>query len=286
VRAPRAQAILRFLRIPAAPTAPADVLAGFSVAAAAGRPLTGLAFACGASAALYLGGMGLNDVRDREHDAVHRPTRPLPSGALDLRTARAIVAACFATGLGLAFVAGRTCLVLATILAAAIAAYDLGGKRVPLVGPLLMGSCRALNLALGIAAGGWSASVLPILHGIYTTSLTLGAAHEEGARVPRRFVGYAAACAAAPLAASGFVPLPWPALVVASSLAILLAAAAIRAARSGAVADARAWVKYAVLGFLLYDAAILAGCGRPLVAAALVASFPVCLALGRAFPPS
>src|SRR5262249_57282635 len=133
-------------------------------------------------------------------------SRPLPAGDVDLPTARAIVALCFAVGLGLAVLAGRTTLVVAVALAATIAAYDCGGKRIPVIGPLLMGACRALNLALGVASGGWIVTVLPLVHGLYTASLTVGAAHEEGDRVPRRIVAYAAVCAAAALLASRFVP--------------------------------------------------------------------------------
>ncbi|HAU38264.1 MAG TPA: 4-hydroxybenzoate polyprenyltransferase, partial [Phycisphaerales bacterium] len=47
----------------------------------------------------------------------------------------------------------------ALALLATIVAYDAGAKRVPVVGPLVMGLCRALSLLLGATAS-WGAGAL------------------------------------------------------------------------------------------------------------------------------
>ncbi|MBI1849230.1 MAG: UbiA family prenyltransferase [Planctomycetes bacterium] len=278
--------LLRFLRVPAAPTAPADVIAGFAIVAAPQRPISEALLAAGASLFLYLAGMGLNDLRDRDHDAIHRPSRPIPSGRLSILLARATVATCFVAGFSFAAGAGRSVFCGSLVLAALIAAYDFGGKRLPVLGPLLIAGCRAMNLALGMIAGSGVSIVFPLLHGVYTASLTLGSAYEEGASVPGRLIGSGVVCALAAIVASLFVPSPWPAVLVVVLLGAVLVSSSVRAVRTASVIDARRWVKFGVLGFLLYDAALLAGNGRGSTACVLVALFPVCLVAGRAIPPS
>ncbi len=227
--------------------------------------------------------MGLNDLCDRRHDAVHRPSRPIPTGAVSIATAIAVVLSCFGIGLALGLFAGRGVGTCAFVLAGLIAAYDVGGKRIPVLGPTLMGACRAVNLFMGGAAAPGSLVLFPLLHGAYTLSLTLGSSHEEGSGVPGRFVAFALPAAAVPLVSLALLPeriiAAWPA----SLLSIMLAALAIRAWRQGTARAVRQWVQIGVLGFLLYDAALIAGTGRPFEAALVAALFPVCLLWARRF---
>ncbi|MGW3493728.1 SCO3242 family prenyltransferase [Streptomyces sp. NPDC001020] len=137
------------LRLPALFTVPGDALAG--AAAVAARPSSRTLLAIGASLCLYEAGMALNDWADRDEDAAERPHRPLPSGRI--RPAAAFTAACAgtATGLALAFRAGRPALAVAAPLAATVWAYDLLLKHTP-VGPAAMAAARGLDLLLGAAA--------------------------------------------------------------------------------------------------------------------------------------
>src|SRR2546430_2791969 len=78
-----AAGLLALVRPPNVFTAVADSAAGLLLARRAG-PLAGDPglWCLAASACLYLGGIALNDYFDRHVDAVERPERPIPSGAV------------------------------------------------------------------------------------------------------------------------------------------------------------------------------------------------------------
>jgi 4-hydroxybenzoate polyprenyltransferase len=91
-----------------------------------------------------------NDFFDIEQDRRERPFRPLPSGAIARRTAGVIGGALLAAGVLLAALAGAGAAYLAGLLAAAILLYDAWLKRT-WAGPLGMGTCRFLNILLGLS---------------------------------------------------------------------------------------------------------------------------------------
>ncbi|NDZ83859.1 UbiA family prenyltransferase, partial [Streptomyces sp. SID10853] len=92
--------LVRLVRAPAALSVPGDVLSG---AAAAGRPMDIRTLGAAASSVcLYWAGMSLNDYADAAVDGVERPGRPVPSGAVERRTALAVAAGLTAAGLALA----------------------------------------------------------------------------------------------------------------------------------------------------------------------------------------
>jgi UbiA prenyltransferase family len=168
---------LQLIRLPNVVTAAADSLAGWLLvigsAADPGHwlPLTA------ASMVLYASGTALNDVFDVEIDRSERPGRPLPSGRVSYKTAAWLGGSGLLIGPALALASGsmKSALV-ATILALFILAYNAGLKHT-WVGPLFMGSCRGLNLLLGMshaqALGGpiaWSAAVA---YGLYVVGITV-----------------------------------------------------------------------------------------------------------------
>src|SRR3989475_10761474 len=78
-----AAGLLALVRPPNVFTAVADSAAGLLLARRAGPVAGDPGLWClAASACLYLGGIALNDYFDREVDAVERPERPIPSGAV------------------------------------------------------------------------------------------------------------------------------------------------------------------------------------------------------------
>ncbi len=217
-----AKAVLELVRLRLLPSAWADILAG---AFLAGTPATvPLAGALALTSGLYLFGMASNAVFDRAEDAQRYPTRPLPSGRLGLGAARAVCAACLLVALaGAAFVApaGR---IAAAVLLAAILAYNLGGKRVAVLGPALMGSCRALNLVAGALAAvpdahaGATLLVPAVALGLYTALVTSVSAL-EGLAAPRGRLGLRfGALVAIPLALA-----PVAGCIAAFPLAVLVA---------------------------------------------------------------
>ncbi len=72
---------LQLMRFPAVFTAMADILLGFLLNHDSFQhDLMGLGLLLVSSSCLYLAGMVLNDVFDREVDARERPNRPIPFG--------------------------------------------------------------------------------------------------------------------------------------------------------------------------------------------------------------
>ncbi|MBI4879281.1 MAG: UbiA family prenyltransferase, partial [Planctomycetes bacterium] len=162
-RGSAAPGILRLVRASIALSPLADVTAGGCLAAAAGAAALGAATApaLACSLFLFLFGMAQNDLADRDRDALLRPERPIPSGAVSLRGARAVVLATGLAALSCGLLlppAGRW---LALLLFAAINGYNLAPRHLGAVGPLVLGLIRAGNLLLGAAALGPLRPLLP-----------------------------------------------------------------------------------------------------------------------------
>jgi 4-hydroxybenzoate polyprenyltransferase len=168
---------LRLLRLPNLLTVPGDVLAGFLLASSAsGSDWARLLLAIPAGLLLYAAGLFLNDLFDYAEDLRERPDRPLPSNAIS----REAVAAAALVGLWIAvfLAAFFDALPVAIPLVLCIVLYDVGFKRNRVLGPLLMGACRAGDLLLGAAAASEGVSAAPapivaaILLGLYIAGVT------------------------------------------------------------------------------------------------------------------
>jgi 4-hydroxybenzoate polyprenyltransferase len=176
---------LELIRLPNVMTAGADSLAGWLLATgSAADPRRWLPLA-GASMLLYASGTALNDVFDLEIDRAERPSRPLPSGRASFKTAAWFGGLGLLIGPAIACASGSaTSGVVALALALCILAYDAGLKHTP-VGPLFMGSCRALNLLLGLshapALAGPIAWLAAIAFGLYVAGITMVSRSETSA---------------------------------------------------------------------------------------------------------
>jgi len=189
---------VRLIRAPNVFTALADVALGYLITheelALSGSVVALLA----ASGCLYLAGMTLNDVFDRDIDAVERPERPIPSGRIPRRNAQRLGWGLLATGVLASGVAtllsggGQLLpgpLGIAAALAALVVGYNAFLKRT-FLGPIAMGGCRTLNVMLGMSAAaldGWHAMHLAVAVGLgtYVAGLTWFARDE--AIVSRRW---------------------------------------------------------------------------------------------------
>jgi 4-hydroxybenzoate polyprenyltransferase len=134
------------------------------------------------SACLYSGGMVLNDLYDFEQDKRERPHRPLPSGRISQRAALRLGYSLLLSGLLIASIAGWrsdgmnwTSGDVAGFLVIVILLYDIWLKRT-WAGPIAMGSCRLLNVLLGLSIadsiGGWQNVHLAATVGIYIVGVT------------------------------------------------------------------------------------------------------------------
>jgi 4-hydroxybenzoate polyprenyltransferase len=178
------RALVALLRLHLVPTAWADVLAGAFLAGLPASPA--LAGVLTVSSALYLFGMVTNALADVTRDARLYPDRPLPAGRITLRQARATAAALLGVALAGSIWVPPGARAAAAGLLVLILAYNLGGKRIPLAGPILMGSCRALNLLMGawtVAPRADAAALPAVLLGGYVACLTLLSTW-EGTAVP------------------------------------------------------------------------------------------------------
>jgi 4-hydroxybenzoate polyprenyltransferase len=198
----------QLVRIPNVFTVVADVTAAFLLVSHGPEPLLQLVTVVLAGVSLYWAGMILNDVFDVDRDRELRPTRPIPSGLIQLRHAQTAGWALLIIGIGLAGLSGYvpseiggTWLpaAVALLLAIAIVAYDGPLKETPLA-PAAMGSCRVLSFLLGaspcfvVTADGlvFPTYVVCIAagFGIYVMGITTMARHEAtGGRSPNLAAG-------------------------------------------------------------------------------------------------
>ena len=96
----------QLVRLPALPTALADICLGALAAAPCPRHWLPFGLLLVASACLYMGGMVWNDFFDVEQDKRERPFRPIPSGKISRREAGLFGAALLAGGVLAALLAG------------------------------------------------------------------------------------------------------------------------------------------------------------------------------------
>jgi len=236
--------------------------------------------------------MYLNDAFDAKVDAIERPERPIPSGAIGARTVFtagfAMLAAgsllLFWTGFGLPGGTGPWSGLCGVALGGAIVLYDWHHKDNPL-SPALMGLCRVLvYLAAGLAftvpppAVLWLAALLLLC---YLIGLTYVAKQENLGEVknlwPLLFLvaPVVFALVHAPASPTGGVMFVLFALWVGVALWFL------RRRRPGDVPRA---VVSLIAGIALLDAVLIAAAGSPGVASLAVAGFALTLALQRLVP--
>ncbi|GAB3984873.1 UbiA family prenyltransferase [Spirosoma terrae] len=135
-------------------TAIADVLAGMAIAGyflIPNPPPAAVGLLALATVGLYGGGVVFNDVFDAELDAVERPERAIPSGAVSKNAAIGLGVGLLAVGIGASFLVNPTAGLLAIAITVASLVYDRFGKHHNWLGPVNMGLCRGLNLLLGVS---------------------------------------------------------------------------------------------------------------------------------------
>jgi 4-hydroxybenzoate polyprenyltransferase len=295
------RAYAQLLRLPNVFTALADICLGWIVALASGTAPTrwpGFILLMCCSASLYSAGMVWNDFFDVEQDTRERPFRPLPSGRVRRRSAALLATALLVAGLGFAVLAGWlnpgtpwTAPVVAGFLIAAILLYDAWLKRTWL-GPIAMGTCRFLNVLLGLTAAEevglrWGAGFyLALVVGLYIVGVTWFARTEARISKKRQLASAGTVMAAALLLALA-TPL-WsvertssvlfPYLLV--GLGFLVGVPAVHAVAEPTPRRVQMAVKRALVGLVVLDAVLATALGGTMGLAILVLLLPV-LYLGR-----
>jgi len=267
-------AYLRLVRLPNVFTAIADIVAGYAIMRAKygeqdGPGYDRLLALCGASAALYMAGMAFNDIADREEDAEFRPNRPIPSGQVKLSSAVACAFMLMFSGLALSFMAGLPALLRAGLLAAAILKYDFGSKHNVVMGPLMLGMCRFLNVQMGMCAWPFmsaameSATLLEapwspaIAVGLYAAGITaFSAQEEEGKRNRALILGWALCFSGIVIAGTTTSPIAW--ILLAPQTVILLHLTR-KLRKTGTPLAAKHLVRTGVMGICVLDCALVLG---------------------------
>jgi hypothetical protein len=191
----RLAAYAQLVRLPNLPTALANVCLGALATGALPQRWLPFVLLLAASGCLYCAGMVWNDYFDLEQDKRERPFRPLSSGKIPLRAAARLGALLLVGGVAFAALASlsqglfddgsrRLSAVLALLIAAAVLLYDRWLKR-SWAGPVGMGTCRFLNVLLGVSTSGGLAwprgTQLALVVGVYVAGVTWFARSEARA---------------------------------------------------------------------------------------------------------
>ena len=148
----KVRAWLQLFRVPNLLTVPGDPLAGFLLATG-GRLDERVVPAVVACLCLYALGLVLNDLADQKEDAVDRPNRPLPSGAVPRGAAYIVAGNLVIFGIGLPLMAGPPVAMMAVGVLLGVVLYNFFTKKIAVIGALTMGACRGMSLLVGAAAG-------------------------------------------------------------------------------------------------------------------------------------
>jgi 4-hydroxybenzoate polyprenyltransferase len=135
-------------------TAVSDIAAGVAIANAflmEAFPWASFVFLILATSGLYAGGIVFNDVFDAELDKIERPERIIPSGNLTRNQAVFFGITLFVFAIFFATLVSIQSGVIAALIALFAVIYDKFAKNYLVGGPLTMGLCRGLNLALGMS---------------------------------------------------------------------------------------------------------------------------------------
>jgi len=283
-----ASALLRLMRPANLVTAAADILAGW---AAAGIPgYRELALLAGSSVALYAGGVVLNDVFDAELDAVERPERPIPSGAISLRNAALSGGLWLAIGATLAALVSLTSLAIAVLIALLAVLYDWLLKPHPVLGPAAVAGCRGLNLVLGISsapamiAHRWFLALIPFIYIAAITILSRGEVHGGSKAISRLTLAMNGSVIAGLLLLGRSPSFGFPrALPFVLLLAWRVLPAFFKASRDPTPASIRRAVVAGILSLIMLDAALAAGYAGFLYGLATLALSLVAARVARLF---
>jgi len=281
----------RLLRIPNLLTAPGDPMAGYVVAAGQltlapsffGAALAGICF--------YGGGVVVNDLVDIERDRSQRRPRPLVAGLIARGKALTLALTLLLAGLLACWLGGTRTLTLGLLLTLALMAYNVKGKAIPVVGPVNMGLCRALNFGLGVAAAGGALHPVVLIGAsfllAYVASITHIARRETEAG-PMGLVRWLPPCVS--LVGFGALSLfmtpggvmTWIAFAGAWLLGSVVAIfAAIQLA--GDAVERPALIGILIGALILYQSALIVGYGEYGLALILLLCWPLFRLLSRTF---
>lgn len=292
-------AYLQLFRLPNVFTAISNILMGYMFTKGLPNQLVDFVYLISLIAAtslLYTGGMVLNDVYDYDVDLKDRPHRPLPSGRIDLGWAKKLGFGMLVAGVLVAAFPGFGSFVpqsaiVALLLAIAIYLYD-SLTKLTAIAPIVMGSCRTLNILLGMSLLPLATDQLLIAGGIgvYVAGITWFA-RCEAKTSSRNLLTFGLAVMAIGICILGAWPwfsentvflkdkLVWPTLLV-----LLMTSVARRCAYaigSPEPVNVQRAVKHSILSLVVLDAAVVLAILGPIPAICVLALLLPTMFLGK-----
>ena len=272
-------------------TAISDVLAGVALGCLFLQlplPTTlALSYLVVATLFLYAGGIVFNDVFDADLDAVERPERPIPSGRVSRMAAAYLGSICFLLGCIFAFLVGLLPLLIALAIVVMCFVYNMKAKHHFLLGPLVMGSCRGLNLLLGLCVFPGALAyayigLVPLLYIAAVTNISRGEVYGDNKRAMQvSMLLYAIVIGL--LLYFTYLTQHFLACLFIGGFSILIFKPLLKALKTVAPADIRKSVKSGMMALILLNASWIAISGFWLMAACVVLLLPISLSLAHKF---
>ena len=305
---PTLKAYIQLCRPANLPTAAADILAGWAimngsevVTAVESKELMDIIHAfinpelqdilalVFASVLLYAGGVVLNDFFDAELDAKERPERPIPSGVVSRSSVLRFGLLLLILGIGIAGLYSMTSGLIAFLLSGMIVLYNWKAKHHSLAGPLAMGSCRALNLLLGMclfisAEPKWVFLIIPLCYIGAITAMSQGEVHggRKQTQAVAAFLYLVVGLLILVLAAQAGGQWWWT-MGVLTLFYILVGRPLYKAWKQPSATNIRLAVKWGVISLIVLDAAIASAYVSPIYTLIILALFPLSRTLSKVF---
>lgn len=272
-------------------TAISDVLAGVAIACLFLHhdlpEVNNLILITISSMLLYTGGIVFNDVFDAALDQVERPERPIPSGRIKKSSAAILGAVAFAIGCALAFLVNVSAFSISLAIVLMCLLYNAKAKHHFIAGPIVMGTCRGLNLLLGMALlpaslEYWYIAIVPIIYIASVTNISRGEVYGNNKTAMLVSIGLYAMVILTLLYFT-FVSKNYLAIIFILFFTIMIARPLFKALKSLDPMDVRKAVKFGVLALILMNASWIAISGFWILALAVCAILPISIYLAKKF---
>lgn len=240
-----------------------------------------------ASMFLYVGGIVFNDVFDADLDKVERPERPIPSGRISKPAATILGITAFFIGCVLAYFINLKTFYIAIAIVVMCFVYNAKAKHHFVLGPIIMGSCRGLNLLLGIsvlplALSSWYIILVPIVYIAAVTNISRGEVYGNNKRAMLVSIALYS-CVILTLLYFTFLSEHYFALVFIFLFMLMIGMPLMKAMKSLDGKDVRKAVKYGVLALILMNACWIAICGFWGLALLVCAILPLSIVLAKKY---
>ena len=236
---------------------------------------------------LYTGGIVFNDVFDAQLDQVERPERPIPSGRVSKTSATILGSLAFIAGCMIAAWLNYYALIIAILIVIMCLVYNGKAKHHFILGPICMGTCRGLNLLLGMAMFPealqyWYVAIVPVVYIAAVTNISRGEVYGNNKTAMLVSVGLYSLVLMTMLAFT-FQFGHYIALAFILAFVIMIGTPLKKALKTLVPTDIRKSVKFGVLALILMNASWIAIAGFPYLALGICLTLPMSIYMAKKF---